>query len=40
MLRPIVITVLLLVAMAAAPGCSHQHDKSAARLHTAMAAQR
>jgi len=33
MLRPLVITVLLLLAMAAAPGCTRPHEKSLAR-HT------
>jgi hypothetical protein len=37
MLRPIVITILLFVAMAAAPGCSSHHDHASRGAHTATA---
>ena len=40
MLRPIVITILLLVAMAAAPGCSSHHDQTSRAAHMATAVQK
>ena len=40
MLRPIVITLLLFVAMAAAPGCSSHHQQTARSAQPAMAAQK
>jgi hypothetical protein len=40
MLRPIVITLLLFVAMAAAPGCSSHHEQAARNPQPTMAAQK
>jgi hypothetical protein len=40
MLRPIVITLLLFVAMAAAPGCSSHHEHASRGAQPAMATQK
>jgi hypothetical protein len=40
MLRPIVITLLLFVAMAAAPGCSSHHQQATHGAQPATATQK
>ncbi|MEN3331414.1 MAG: hypothetical protein V7641_779 [Blastocatellia bacterium] len=40
MLRPIVITLLLFVAMAAAPGCSSHHQQTARGAQPAITSQK